>query len=174
MKQRKGFTLAELLIVITVIGVLASMMMVSSNETVSTSRAMDIVANLRSLKGAALMHYIDSIDYYSTTEAQPDDFTIEKIRKYVDRETGEDADKLGRNEGYFAFEGREGSNLQGRWYVGYIFNKNDADIIPKLAARAKTLTLLAANGAGGDESAGTLTEEALFTIDAGAIAMKVR
>ena len=133
MKKRKGFTLAELLIVITVIGVLASMMMVSSNEAVSTSRATDIIANLRAIKGAALMHYVDSMDTYSKTErAEDEKFNLDKVRKYIDVAGLSD-------NGYRVYE-----DDNGKWYVGYVFNKNDNDIIPKLAARAKTLGLLKA------------------------------
>lgn len=174
MMKRKGFTMAELLIVITVIGVLASMMMVSSNEAVSTSRATDIIANLRALKGAALMHYVDSMDFYNANTDPNQKFDIEKIRKYVDRDAGNDGEKLGDTDGYFAYEVQEG-DLKGRWYVGYMFNKNDTDVIPKLAARAKSLALLKANGTGGKAEAGSVTAEDIFTAtDAQAIAMKVR
>ena len=171
--KRKGFTMAELLIVITVIGVLASMMMVSSNEAVATSRATDIIANLRALKGAALMHYVDSMDYYNSNTDDSVKLKIENLRKYVDREAGEEGSKLGQGDGYFAFEATA-DGIKGRWYVGYIFNKNDTDIIPKLTARAKSLALLKAAGASdGNEDAGTVTAEELFA-GGSAVAMKVR
>ena len=152
--KRKGFTLAELLIVITVIGVLASMMMVSSNEAVSTSRATDIMANLRALKGAALMHYVDSYDVYSKTNRAEDtrgtNFNISLLTKYVD------VPDLSEN-GYKFVEDED----TGRWYVGYVFNMNDSDIKPKLAARAKALGLLnATESLKIEESAGSNTSSA--------------
>ena len=138
MKKRKGFTLAELLIVITVIGVLASMMMVSSNEAVSTARSTDLVANLNSLKGAALMHYVVSIDSYNKTDRAEDLFKIDNVTKYLDANL-----KDLKDNGYNVYE-----DASGRWFVGYVFNKNDTDILPKIAGRSKSLGLLKATREG--------------------------
>lgn len=138
MKKRKGFTLAELLIVITVIGVLASMMMVSSNEAVSTAKATDLIANLNSMKSAALMHYVVSIDSYNKTDRAEDLFKIDNITRYLDANL-----KDMKENGYSVFE-----DTSGRWFVGYAFNKNDTDILPKLAGRAKALGLLKATREG--------------------------
>ena len=52
--KRSGFTLVELLIVIVVIGVLSTMMMLSSTEAVSSAKASNIISNLRNWKTAAL------------------------------------------------------------------------------------------------------------------------
>ena len=67
--KRKGFTLVELLIVIVVIGILSAMMMLSSNEAVSSAKANNIIANLRNLKTAALAWYADNPDYVNNTQA---------------------------------------------------------------------------------------------------------
>jgi len=61
--KRKGFTLVELLIVIVVIGILSAMMMLSSTEAVTSSRAADIISDLRNMKTAALEWYSENIDY---------------------------------------------------------------------------------------------------------------
>ena len=58
--RRKGFTLVELLIIIAVIGVLAAMMILSSTEVVSTAKAAKILANLQTLKRAAVQWYSDN------------------------------------------------------------------------------------------------------------------
>ncbi len=58
--MRKGFTLVELLIVIVVIGVLASMMMLSSTEAVTSAKATKIVSDMKLLQRAALAWYLDN------------------------------------------------------------------------------------------------------------------
>ena len=60
---RKAFTLVELLIVIVVIGVLATMLMLSSTEAVTTAKASNIVANLTQIRKAVIAWYIDNLDY---------------------------------------------------------------------------------------------------------------
>ena len=60
--KRSGFTLVELLIVIVVIGVLSTMMMLSSTEAVSSAKASNIISNLRNWKTAALEWYTDNLD----------------------------------------------------------------------------------------------------------------
>ena len=58
-RVRNGFTLVELLIVIVVIGVLASMLIVEAAEMESTSKATQIVNNLKQLQTAAMSWYWD-------------------------------------------------------------------------------------------------------------------
>lgn len=58
--KRKGFTLTGVLIVMVVIGILASMMMMSSAETISTAKAAKILSNLQILKRAAEQWYADN------------------------------------------------------------------------------------------------------------------
>lgn len=58
--KRKGFTLTGVLIVMVVTGILASMMMMSSAETISTAKAAKILSNLQILKRAAEQWYADN------------------------------------------------------------------------------------------------------------------
>ena len=60
--NRKGFTLAELLIVILVIGVLSAMFILSSTESVTTAKASNIITNLQLLKRAVLAWHMDNRD----------------------------------------------------------------------------------------------------------------
>lgn len=61
-ERRKGLTLISLLIVILVIGILATMMVYSSSEAVATAKAAKILANLHLLRRAAIAWYADNRD----------------------------------------------------------------------------------------------------------------
>ena len=60
--KHRGMTLAGILIVIMVLGILAAMMMFSSNEAITTAKATKIIANLQILKRAAIEWYTDNQD----------------------------------------------------------------------------------------------------------------
>jgi general secretion pathway protein G len=54
-----GFTLVELLIVVMIIGILAGMMLLSAGSATDSAETAKIINDLRSLKGAALLYYVD-------------------------------------------------------------------------------------------------------------------
>ena len=153
---RKGFTLVELLIVIVVIGILASMMMLSSMESVTTAKANNIVSNLRNLKTAALAYYTDNMDELSTKKTSEIDLlkdektSITAVTPYLSNTDVPDIDKYA-----LVFEGD--SNLpagERRWYIRYHLGtvsdaKSDAGrVAAKLKGRAQSAGLLAGNSSG--------------------------
>ncbi len=76
--KRPGFTLVELLIVIIIIGILSGAMLLivsSGNESAEASR---IVSDLRSLKAAVMLYYMENTDA-AIPDVDPD------LKKYMDR-----------------------------------------------------------------------------------------
>lgn len=130
--KRSGFTLVELLIVILVIGILSTMIMMSSTEAVSSSRASNIVSNLRNVKAAALALYSDSIDTFladPTTE-----ISLDHVLPYLQSGTS--------MPDYSNFTVK---NEKNKWFVYYNLHTDTADeshLIRKLRGRAQSAGLL--------------------------------
>lgn len=129
--KHKGFTLIELLIVIVVIGVLSTMILMSSTEAVTSSRASNIVSNLRNVKAAALALYSDSID---TFIANPNaKVTISDVIPYLQSGT-----KLPDKDNFNI------KNFSGRWFVFYHVGADKADkdrLSTKISGRAESIGL---------------------------------
>ena len=129
MKKHKGFTLIELLIVIVVMGILASMMMLSSSESVSTARANNIISSLRNFSMAAMAFYTDSMDHFGKTPNTPED-----IKSY--------AKKRMHNEGDIPDEDKyEVKNNSGTWWAGYNLESENSRVREKLEGRASSAKL---------------------------------
>ncbi|GHV53538.1 hypothetical protein FACS1894216_11730 [Synergistales bacterium] len=58
--RRGGFTLVELLIVVIIIGILAGMMMLTMGSATDGATAARIISDLRNIKSAALLYYLDN------------------------------------------------------------------------------------------------------------------
>lgn len=61
-KKRCGFTLVELLIVIIIIGILVGAMMLILASGNHAAEAAKIISDLRSLKAATMLYYLDNPD----------------------------------------------------------------------------------------------------------------
>ena len=82
--KRMGFTLAEMLLVIAIIGILSGMMMVASGESVKTTEANNIVNNLRNIASAALTFYTDNMDYFTSTPVENQSKNLaDFVKKYM-------------------------------------------------------------------------------------------
>lgn len=166
--KRKGFTLIELLIVIVVIGVLASMMILSSVEAAASAKATEIISNLTHLKMATITWYRDNSDrivssgtdnYHirdSTGDRKLHELLSEKnseIKKYIDDNKnislnagtkGGATDWHAAVGGYSVYMG----NSNTRCYVIYRISENNNEkeerrLKEKLIAKAEQSHLLA-------------------------------
>ena len=154
----KGFTVAKLLIIVVVIGILSAVMMLFSNESISSKKASDIVVNLKNLKTATLAWYADHLDWVmsdgtiNNTSTATNGTRIEGLLKEgtSDTNTGHYVDilKYFNNEDSIKFSGTaaDGSyilkdNGSGVWYVGYKFAANEASVKEKLLGRANSIGL---------------------------------
>jgi general secretion pathway protein G len=80
LKARKsGFTLVELLIVIMIIAILAGMMMLATGSATDGAEATKVINDLRNLKGAALMYFMDENEWPSS------DAAASSLDRYMDR-----------------------------------------------------------------------------------------
>ena len=168
--KRKGFTLVELLIVIVVIGVLSTMMMLSSTEAVSSAKAATIISNMRNIKTAALEFYADNMSALtqdgndtkidaskiSGTKASGKDFLgaivnqdPSLIKKYLGNNDNfslnenSNTNENNCNKGGYAVHC---ANKGTMWYVVYRFADNETSLKGKIKSRAASIGLLGCDG----------------------------
>ena len=106
MKNHKGFSLVELVIVMAVIGILSSMFMLSSSESISNANANNIITNLRNFSMAAMAYYTDNIDTFGKTPNTA--ISLSDVTPYMHNE-GNVPDK----NNYIV------TNDSGTWWAGY-------------------------------------------------------
>lgn len=139
MSKHKGFTLMEMMIVIAVMGILASMMMMSSSESISTARASSIVTNLRNFSMAAMAYYTNNIDRFG----KEPDFLKDNPAKLK-----ENVEVYMHNEGKIPDEPNIIIyNDSGTWWAGYnLTTAIDNDKVrDKLQGRSESANLIGTN-----------------------------
>ena len=88
LKARKGgFTLVELLIVIIIIAILAGMLLLTTGAATDRAEATKIINDLRNMKSATLMCYVDERLWPIGSESTPGALNglIASLSKYMDR-----------------------------------------------------------------------------------------
>lgn len=102
--RKKGFTLVELLIVIIIIGILAGITMISTGSATDKAEAARIVADLRNIKSACLLHYADKGTWPGAD--------ITDVEAYLDQKPA-DGYKLEANGGTMIFATYDGEKMTG-------------------------------------------------------------
>lgn len=167
--KHKGMTLANVMIVIAVLGILAAMMMMSSAETVTTAKAAAIITNLVNLKKATFAWYMENRgtiqadgrvkigSYTGPIQEHPDSslhissfFTNGMAFEY-NQNTNNGKYNSGENTGlapgcYGIYDaGKRSDNQKQRirhWYVGYRFMDDEDAVRDKVKKRAASVGLI--------------------------------
>lgn len=152
--MHKGFTLVEMLLVIAIIGILSSMMMVASSESVRTTEANNIVTNLRNFASAAMTFYTDSMDHFT---AKPNESADLKpfVMKYM-YNGGNSIQNVGN---YYVKNKYDGENKISTWWAGYKFPDNSDGVKSRVAAKAQSSNLRGS----GDETPPARNETAYYS-----------
>ena len=121
--MRKGFSLMEVLIVLAILGILASMMMISGTESIATASANNVITGLRNLAIATMSYYTDNKPEFAADPSSPVDKTTE-VLKYLNS-FNESADYCVK------------WNTDGSLWAGYCIKNDDKNLKSRLKGRAE-------------------------------------
>lgn len=155
--RRRGFTMIEIMIVIVVVGVLATMMIFSSTEAESSARAQNIINNFNQISKAVNAWYLDNM-HRITTNGNAGQYNIFDtngktrlaFKKFVENNSWEILKYLGNNT-TIKLTGKEDKKLKAGdyllidsnykyWYVCYDTG-TDKGLQSRLAGKAESLGL---------------------------------
>jgi general secretion pathway protein G len=132
MKQYRGhgFTLVELLIVIMIIALLSGMMLLAASSSLDGSEAAKVINDLRDVKAAAMMYYMDESNWPSGLPVAEE--LVENIEQFMD---GRSVGFLQMNyDGVYVIDGL----VENRSFIGLKLKGKNAErgVKKKLAANA--------------------------------------
>lgn len=102
-KNRKGFTLIELMIVIAIIGVLAAIAIPNFNRARKNAKSKACLANIRTIESAVEMFNMEKLDEIMTADSGGLD--LEKLTPYFSGEKQPTCPEMASG-GEYAFSGR--------------------------------------------------------------------
>ena len=172
-KMRKGFTLMELLIVITVLGSLAAMMSISSGEAMSSAKAGTIISNLRNFATAANEFYFDNMNSLYTA-GQLSEANLTEIKLYMNLGANTSDVPESKLDNYYVLTADASkAPAEVDWYVGYKFPASGAGAADAEVIKAKLVNRASNIGLYGSTSETTIPA-ATFTATDGVVWLKAR
>ena len=148
-RTHRGFTLVELLIVVAVIGVLTTMMTMSSSDAVDSAGANTILSNLNSMRTAAYQMYMENPTIASKTNDKVElcnEDVKNSLVKYLGKLADTETIGITTDEDEETTTGKYDLVGTGKsWYVVYRLDETDSGgVRAKLKAKASDVELYGA------------------------------
>ena len=138
--KKSGFTLIEVLLVIVVIGILAGMMMLSSDEAKYSARAATIISDFENIKAAAAAYYLDHAREIDSGKLTEDNIAV-GLWSYLSDTSATAAKRSSSKADYkYVIKILDSDSSYSSWYVWcYVPEKK---VMEKLKARKPNIELL--------------------------------